>query len=77
MFPVQNHTRLIQGDKRFDDLVRLATHKANKFLTCNPTRRASTFIMLQWCGNEYRAKAKFRSNQGTSHIATAFESELK
>lgn len=76
MFPVQNHTSLKAGDSRYDRLIALATDRAEHFLRYNPSRRESTFIMLQWRGNEYRAYAKYRSNQGTSSIAVVFESEF-
>lgn len=75
-FPIRNHTKLKPGNTRYDRLIEAATVKAERFLSMNPSRRESMFIMLQWRGNEYVARIKFTSNQGTSHVDSVFESFL-
>lgn len=72
MFPIRNLTSLKPGMSRYDRLISAAQDRAERFALTNPGWKESTFILLQWRGNEYLAYVKYMSTQGISKVDVIF-----
>lgn len=71
--PIINRTSLKPGQPRYDALLADIDWQVRRFLQWNPARSETTRVRILHAGHGlYKARAEYISDQGTSHIATAF-----